>query len=87
LEESHAIATAEKLTPQYLERGEALFQYIHALGYARKPTSISKQFQCDRVFLQWLGKIGYCIRRCTNLSQGETALQTADGCTHPSADG
>jgi site-specific recombinase XerD len=64
LEESHAITTAERLTPQHLEAWVKHYSGSSTRsGMPRKPTSISKQFQCDRVFLQWLGKIGVLPQR------------------------
>ncbi|MFA5057638.1 MAG: tyrosine-type recombinase/integrase [Opitutaceae bacterium] len=64
LEEAYAITTAERLTPQHLEAW--VKHYANGStrrGLPRKPTSISKQFQCDRVFLQWLGKTGVLPQR------------------------
>lgn len=68
LEESHALTTAERLTPQHLEAWVKHYSGTSTRnGMPRKPTSVSKQFQCDRVFLQWLGKTGVLPQRMYEL--------------------
>lgn len=59
LEELHGISSAERLTPQHLEAWVKHYSGRSTRrGLLMKATSISRQFQCDRVFLQWLGKVG-----------------------------
>ncbi len=59
LQEQHGVAAPEKLTPQHLE---AWVRYYSSKSTRRglplKATAVSKQFQCNRVFLKWLAKIG-----------------------------
>lgn len=59
LHEQYGITAPEKLTPQHLDAWVRHYSSrTTGRGLPLKATSISKQFQCDRTFLKWLGKIG-----------------------------
>ena len=59
LETTHGVVRAEQITPQHLD---GWFRHISARrtrkGLPLKITSVSKQLQCDRVFVQWMEKTG-----------------------------
>lgn len=68
LEGFYSISTAERLTPQHLEAWVKHYSGSSSRsGMPRKLTSVSKQFQCDRVFLHWLGKTGMLPPRMSEL--------------------
>ncbi|MCF7689352.1 MAG: tyrosine-type recombinase/integrase [Cephaloticoccus sp.] len=67
-QESHGITTADRLTAPHLEAWVRHYASGSTRkGMPRKATTISKQFQCDRVFIQWLGKVGMVPQRMFEL--------------------
>jgi integrase/recombinase XerD len=59
LDAAYGVSTPQKLAPQHLEAWVKHYAGRSTMkGLPLKPTSVSKQFQCDRVFLAWLGKTG-----------------------------
>ncbi len=59
LEQMHSVTYPEKLTAQHLE---AWTRHMTArqtrAGLPLKPTSVAKQYDCDRAFLSWLARAG-----------------------------
>ena len=59
LESTHGVVHAEQIAPQHLDAWFRKVATQHTKkGLPLKITSVSKQIQCDRSFVQWLEKIG-----------------------------
>jgi len=59
LETTHSVFHPEKLTAQHMAAwGRYVTARTTGKGLPLKPTSICKQFICDRAFIRWLGRRG-----------------------------